>query len=815
MKKQLLSIACFICSAFVLSAQQDTILFEELRDGNIPTGWTAVDIDMQTAAGGYARLEEDTSTLATPTLDLSGFTDVNISFSVAKWGSGGDGPITVDVSNDGGTTWTAQSFDSPTPTGSTYLPSGPDTLTITGSNVQIRFTRPNSPSRKRLRDVLILGTPVSTPPPSGLTPMYPISTITTIDTLGVADSLGVQCFTKGVVLGVNARSNGLQFTLWDDNAGIGTFSASNDWGYTVNEGDSLIIGGSVGQFNGLTQMSLDTVIHVNSGNPIPSPSVVTELNESTESQLVTLENLEVVSVGGGFNFNVDVTDGTNNFTVRILGNTDVGDSISFAIGDSLCSVTGIGGQFDNSSPFLSGYQLLPRYYTDVDTTCGTQDTSGSEPAPVPLYSIGTVTSTDNDGVVDSLNVYCAVEGIVYGIDFRGNGHQFTIIDETGGINVFSFNDVDNYDAQEGDEIRVFGQIGQFRGLIQIEPDTIQLLSQDNCIPFPTIVTELDQSTNSHYIELRNVSVVDENQWPTPGNSSNVDIVSLDGDTFLMRIDRSTLIADTMPQAPSGLFHLTGIGGQFTGFNPPFNSGFQIFPMFVYDIQELPVPALEDVYINEVMTNNQSVIEDVNNAYTNWIEIYNGRSEAIDLAGHFITNDENHTELYRIPRCHENQTTVVAGEFAIIWASMQEETGALYTGFELQDETFVGLYTPDGSTSVDEVNAVSLAADHSYGREDDGAEAWVTFETSTPGESNAGGVILSVTDYTPNATIKAYPNPVSTGVLNFSETVDVELFDISGKMLIKQNRVNNLDVNHLSSGMYLIKAKGEVIRIVVQ
>lgn len=801
-------------SVLSLNAQQDTILFEELRDGNAPAGWNAVDIDWQTGAGGYARMDEDTSVIETPTLNLSNYSDVNITFSVAKWGSGGDGPVTVDVSTDGGATWAAQTYDSPTPNSSTYLTSGPDTLTVTGSNVKVRFTRPNSPSRKRVRDILILGTQSSTPAPS-VSPMYPISAITTVDTNGVVDSNNVQCYTKGIVLGVNARTSGLQFTLWDDNAGIGTFSNSQDWGYTVNEGDSIIIGGTVGQFNGLTQMNLDTVIHINSGNTIPSPSVVTTLDESTESQLVTLENLEVVSVGGGFNYNVDVTDGNNNFTVRILGNTNVSDSISFSVGDSLCSVTGIGGQIDNSSPYLSGYQLLPRYYTDVDTTCGTTDTSGAEPTPVPTYPIGDIITTDNDGVADSLNVYCAIEGIVYGVDFRATGHQFTVIDETGGINVFSFSDVDSYDAQEGDEIRVYGQVGQFRGLIQFEPDTIQVLSQNNCIPFPTIVTELSQATNSAYIEVRNVSIIDDNQWPNPGSSANIDIVTLDGDTLLMRIDRSTGIADSLSTAPQGLFHLTGIGGQFAGTTPPFDHGFQIFPMFVYDFMELPVPAVEDIYINEVMTNNQGVIMDDNSEYSNWIEIYNGTSGDVDLAGHFITNDENSTELYRIPRCHEAETTVSAEEFALIWASTQAETGALYTGFELSNESYVGLYTADGTTAVDEVNTVSLDADQSYGREDDGDEAWVTFSTSTPNASNANGVIISVADHAQNSTLKAYPNPVSNGVLNFSETVDVELFDISGKMLIKQNRVNNLDVNNLSSGMYLIKAQGEVIRIVVQ
>ncbi len=135
------------------------IIDEPLRDGMIPTGWEATEMTWVTAAGGYVRFpDREFSELRTPVLDLSEYSKVKLEFSVSKWGSGENGPITVQVSTDGGLTWTAQEFDSPVPEDSSeYLSSGSTSIAALGDQVVIRFVRHNSPSDKRLRDVSLIG----------------------------------------------------------------------------------------------------------------------------------------------------------------------------------------------------------------------------------------------------------------------------------------------------------------------------------------------------------------------------------------------------------------------------------------------------------------------------------------------------------------------------------------------------------------------------------------------------------------------------------------------------------------------------------
>ncbi len=141
-----------------LVVDAEEILDQSLREEAVSEGWQATDIVWEPADGGYARLStRDDSELRTPVLDLSSYQEVILEFFVAKWGSGGDGPVTVEFSVDGGLSWDSQELDSPIPQDSSYVYAGPFILPEVSSETVLRFTRTKSASQKRLRDVRVLG----------------------------------------------------------------------------------------------------------------------------------------------------------------------------------------------------------------------------------------------------------------------------------------------------------------------------------------------------------------------------------------------------------------------------------------------------------------------------------------------------------------------------------------------------------------------------------------------------------------------------------------------------------------------------------
>lgn len=176
-----------------------------------------------------------------------------------------------------------------------------------------------------------------------------------------------------------------------------------------------------------------------------------------------------------------------------------------------------------------------------------------------------------------------VTGIVYGVDLDGNaGISFTIIDETSGINVFSFNDVDDYVVTQGDEVTVKGKIGFFNGLLQLEPDSIKLNSQNNTLKAPTAVKTVSEDTESDFIILEKVWVTNDTitVWP---NNGNVELTNEDMDTFQIRIDRDIPGIVGMP-VEFDTMTITGTGGQFD-LSTPYTEGYQIFPRGLSDIAQ--------------------------------------------------------------------------------------------------------------------------------------------------------------------------------------------------------------------------------------
>jgi Lamin Tail Domain/Bacterial Ig domain/Secretion system C-terminal sorting domain len=237
---------------------------------------------------------------------------------------------------------------------------------------------------------------------------YPVRTIAqmnNINPIGIPDSLNVSCELTGTVYGVNIRASGggLQFVIMNDNGteGISTFRGTGTFGYDVKEGDKVTVRGTIAFFSGLTQINLDTVFKVSANNPLVAATVVPTVAESTENLLVRINNLRYVDIA-------QWTPGVGSgFTVRVYSPSNPADTIQMRIDNDIdlfntatppaepFDVIGLGGQFDGSAPYTTGYQLLPRYTADIVTMVGTTLVDYKNEvklAPNPVKDILTITT---------------------------------------------------------------------------------------------------------------------------------------------------------------------------------------------------------------------------------------------------------------------------------------------------------------------------------------------------------------------------------------------------------------------------------------
>ena len=175
--------------------------------------------------------------------------------------------------------------------------------------------------------------------------------------------------------------------LQDTSGGIDLFVANgigNKPGqFHFNLGDSVSIQGTVTQFNGLTELtSLSNYTLHSTGNFGVEPLVLTcaQVNatlfistpdsfpEYNEGKLVRVNN--VTRVGGvawpsvclAANSNIMISDGTATTTLFIDLDSEVCGSPDPS---GAFDVIGILSQFDSSTPFSTGYEIVPRYKSDI------------------------------------------------------------------------------------------------------------------------------------------------------------------------------------------------------------------------------------------------------------------------------------------------------------------------------------------------------------------------------------------------------------------------------------------------------------------
>lgn len=394
---------------------------------------------------------------------------------------------------------------------------------------------------------------------------------------------------------------------------------------------------------------------------------------------------------------------------------------------------------------------------------------------LPEYKIVKVISAKSPNfVLDSLNVHCVLRGVVYGVNMgpTPNGTSFTLMDNTGGIQVINTSSTKGYTVTEGDSVQVYGRIAQVNGMSAIASlDTIIKLGSGRTLKNAKVVTALAETTESDLVKYNLVKLANPAEWPSaamaPNTTANVTIQTSSG-TFTAVIDSETDI-DGKP-APTGFFNLTGIGAQIDN-SAPYTSGYVLVPRRMADFNNLIVPVFSFTTTTSISKENRDSTE----AFT--LQCANITApQQIELfikGGTAARNTDYQSNASRLfILSPSNPSVVVKSKInddltpelneTIIWVIKNNPWG-----------TLIG---------ADSVHTVTIIDD----------------------ETN------SIDDIGLSGQIKLYPNPAS-GVVNLKSAeamiLSVEITDLNGRVMLLTEGVDaletRLNIETLSKGMYNI------------
>lgn len=205
-----------------------------------------------------------------------------------------------------------------------------------------------------------------------------------------------------------------------------------------------------------------------------------------------------------------------------------------------------------------------------------------------------------------------------------------------------------------------------------------------------------------------------------------------------------------------------------------------------------------IFINEFMADNDSAYADEYGEFNDWIELYNAGATSVDVGGYFITDDLTVPTKYQIPSGNDS-TMIAAGGYLLLWADEDLEQGVLHIDIKLgKGGEEIGLFAADTSL-IDTITFGQQITDESYERATDGGSPWQFTTQPTPNASNSTAGIGDPIAIFP---LRMYPNPAKDWV-SFTESIDVELFDIQGRKILTAQNIERLNVSTLTPGMYLL------------
>ena len=187
-------------------------------------------------------------------------------------------------------------------------------------------------------------------------------------------------------------------------------------------------------------------------------------------------------------------------------------------------------------------------------------------------------------------------------------------------------------------------------------------------------------------------------------------------------------------------------------------------------------------LNEVMSDNETALFDVDGDASDWIELANPSGSTVNLGGAYLSDDATDLTKWQFP----TGTTIGPNEYLVVFASDKDRRVAgqqLHTNFKISASgEEVLLVAPNGVTVSDSLNVPALDPDRSYGRTascesitleaEDGTVSG-TFRVTNVGAASGGAVVDSADNGNED-----YTNPAEFGdsvlgrvVFNFNVTSD--------------------------------------------
>ncbi|WP_117168312.1 5'-nucleotidase C-terminal domain-containing protein [Paraliobacillus sediminis] len=287
---------------------------------------------------------------------------------------------------------------------------------------------------------------------------------------------------------------------------------------------------------------------------------VAEALEQEHGTEVTLKGYIVEGVNGQYAVRLSDSDTDTSTTIVVQLLPDYREAFSpvnnpNALGEEVL-VTGERDVYsgEESIEYISSMEF-------VDSSVPTEPTEPEEPTEV----------SDIADVRDMADgQFAMIEGIVLASPSSiGNGQYSTYIqDDTGGINLFAFEQGDFPALEKGDKVKVSGELETYNGLKEILPTSVEVIDQGQTLPEPKSITLVDMQDSAiaegYEGELIHINGYISNIPDSPaGGGYNISLVDEEFNGTTLRVMEGSLDISALEEGK--WYDVTAIMSQYTSY----------------------------------------------------------------------------------------------------------------------------------------------------------------------------------------------------------------------------------------------------------
>ena len=159
-------------------------------------------------------------------------------------------------------------------------------------------------------------------------------------------------------------------------------------------------------------------------------------------------------------------------------------------------------------------------------------------------------------------------------------------------------------------------------------------------------------------------------------------------------------------------------------------------------------ASQQILINEVCSNNFSVISDENENYSDYVEIYNPTFFPVSLSGFSLSDNSEETDM-----CTLDSVILGPRGYYLVWADGSANQIVGHANFKI-DNAGETIFLNNKGENISSVKVPMLSYNTSYARDIDGGKNW-KLSTPTPQKDNSlGESILACTLKEPEFSVQS-------------------------------------------------------------